>query len=104
MPLLDFNCILLQLRAARYEVYDIFFSLSAGERMRLISWDRDLARERELRRQVAFSVLANYFLFIDFPWRGMGWMVFHIFLHDRYKIYVSIVENNLWSVMICYSN
>lgn len=45
----------LQLRAARYEVYDIFFSLSAGERMRLISWDRDLARERELRRQVAFS-------------------------------------------------
>ncbi|XP_071359503.1 uncharacterized protein cp110 [Trachinotus anak] len=41
----------LQLRAARYEVYDIFFSLSAGERMQLISWDRELARERELRRQ-----------------------------------------------------
>ncbi|XP_041838774.1 uncharacterized protein si:ch73-100l22.3 isoform X2 [Melanotaenia boesemani] len=41
----------LQLRAARYEVYDIFFSLSAGERMRLISWDRELVRERELRRQ-----------------------------------------------------
>ncbi|XP_040001125.1 uncharacterized protein si:ch73-100l22.3 isoform X2 [Xiphias gladius] len=41
----------LQLRAARYEVYDIFFSLSAGERMQLIRWDRELARERELRRQ-----------------------------------------------------
>lgn len=41
----------LQLRAARYELYDIFFSLSAGERMQLISMDRDLARERELRRQ-----------------------------------------------------
>ncbi|XP_008278502.1 uncharacterized protein cp110 [Stegastes partitus] len=41
----------LQLRAARYEVYDIFFSLSAIERMQLISWDRELARERELRRQ-----------------------------------------------------
>ncbi|XP_075946624.1 uncharacterized protein cp110 [Anarhichas minor] len=41
----------LQLRAARYEVYDIFFSLSAGERMQLISWDRELAKERELRRQ-----------------------------------------------------
>ncbi|XP_029363204.1 uncharacterized protein cp110 isoform X2 [Echeneis naucrates] len=41
----------LQLRAARYEVYDIFFSLSAGERMQLISWDRELARERELKRQ-----------------------------------------------------
>uniref|UniRef100_UPI0037E82E46 centriolar coiled-coil protein of 110 kDa n=1 Tax=Semicossyphus pulcher TaxID=241346 RepID=UPI0037E82E46 len=41
----------LQLRAARYEVSDIFFSLSADERMQLISWDRELARERELRRQ-----------------------------------------------------
>lgn len=41
----------LQLRAARYEVYDIFFSLSARERMQLISWDRELARERALRRQ-----------------------------------------------------
>ncbi|XP_034751383.1 uncharacterized protein si:ch73-100l22.3 isoform X2 [Etheostoma cragini] len=41
----------LQLRAARYEVHDIFFSLSAGERMQLINWDRELARERELRRQ-----------------------------------------------------
>ncbi|XP_070782594.1 centriolar coiled-coil protein of 110 kDa [Enoplosus armatus] len=37
----------LQLRAARYEVNDIFFSLSAGERMQLISWDRELARERD---------------------------------------------------------
>ncbi|XP_010743293.3 uncharacterized protein cp110 [Larimichthys crocea] len=41
----------LQLRAARYEVNDIFFILSTGERMQLISWDRELARERELRRQ-----------------------------------------------------
>ncbi|KAM4603267.1 uncharacterized protein cp110 isoform 2-T2 [Polymixia lowei] len=41
----------LQLRSARYEVYDIFFSLPAGERMQLISWDRELTRERELRRQ-----------------------------------------------------
>lgn len=45
----------LQLRAAHYEVYDIFFSLSAGERMQLISCDRELARERELRRQVTFA-------------------------------------------------
>ncbi|XP_074554954.1 uncharacterized protein cp110 [Halichoeres trimaculatus] len=41
----------LQLRAARYEVNNIFFSLSARERMQLISWDRELTRERELRRQ-----------------------------------------------------
>lgn len=49
------NCFPLQLRAARYEVHDIFFSLSAGERMQLINWDRELARERELRRQVTLS-------------------------------------------------
>ncbi|KAL6110444.1 uncharacterized protein ACO6RY_19522 [Pungitius sinensis] len=41
----------LQLRAARYEVHDIFFSLSAVERMQLIRWDRKLAKEREQRRQ-----------------------------------------------------
>ncbi|KAM4751004.1 uncharacterized protein cp110 [Anableps anableps] len=41
----------LQLRAARYEVYDIFFSLSAREQMQLIRWDRELARERRLRWQ-----------------------------------------------------
>ncbi|XP_072240418.1 uncharacterized protein cp110 [Leuresthes tenuis] len=41
----------LQLRAARYEVYDVFFGLSARERMQLISWDRELTRDRELRRQ-----------------------------------------------------
>lgn len=41
----------LQLRATRYEIYDIFFSLSAAERMQLISMDRDLVRERELKRQ-----------------------------------------------------
>uniref|UniRef100_A0A1A7XX06 Centriolar coiled coil protein 110kDa n=1 Tax=Iconisemion striatum TaxID=60296 RepID=A0A1A7XX06_9TELE len=42
----------LQLRAAHYEVYDIFFSLSAREQMQLISWDRELARERRHRQQV----------------------------------------------------
>uniref|UniRef100_A0A672Y9L1 Centriolar coiled-coil protein 110 n=2 Tax=Sphaeramia orbicularis TaxID=375764 RepID=A0A672Y9L1_9TELE len=45
----------LQLRAARYEVYDIFFSLSDGERMQLISWDRELNRERALKRQSGFT-------------------------------------------------
>jgi len=49
------NCFPVQLRAARYEVHDIFFSLSAGERMELISWDRELAKKRALRRQVTAS-------------------------------------------------
>lgn len=45
----------LQLRAARYEVYDIFFTLSARERMQLISWDRELTRERMLKRQSGYA-------------------------------------------------
>ncbi|XP_013869472.1 uncharacterized protein cp110 [Austrofundulus limnaeus] len=45
----------LQLRAARYEVHDIFFSLSAGEQMQLISWDRGLVKDRELRQQNGHS-------------------------------------------------
>ncbi|XP_041696865.2 uncharacterized protein si:ch73-100l22.3 isoform X1 [Coregonus clupeaformis] len=41
----------LQLRSARYEVQDIFFCVSAGDRMQIISWDRQLAREREMKRK-----------------------------------------------------
>ncbi|XP_038817470.1 uncharacterized protein LOC120018369 isoform X2 [Salvelinus namaycush] len=40
----------LQLRSARYEFQDVF-CLSAGDRMQIISWDRQLARDREMRRQ-----------------------------------------------------
>ncbi|CAL9700649.1 unnamed protein product [Knipowitschia caucasica] len=43
----------LQLRAARYEIHDIFFSLSPREKMQLISIDRDLARERAFKQQNA---------------------------------------------------
>eukprot|EP00063_Salmo_salar_P064211 XP_014039046.1 PREDICTED: uncharacterized protein LOC106592221 isoform X2 [Salmo salar] len=41
----------LQLRSARYEVQDIF-CLSAGDRMQIISWDRQLARDREMKHKV----------------------------------------------------
>ncbi|XP_066503028.1 centriolar coiled-coil protein of 110 kDa isoform X2 [Hoplias malabaricus] len=41
----------LQLRAARYELHDLFFSLSPVDRMQVISWDRELAKERELKRK-----------------------------------------------------
>nr|XP_046190489.1 uncharacterized protein LOC124019152 isoform X2 [Oncorhynchus gorbuscha] len=44
----------LQLRSARYEVQDIF-CLSAGDRMQIISWDRQLARDREMRRKTGES-------------------------------------------------
>ncbi|XP_053713150.1 uncharacterized protein LOC128754506 isoform X2 [Synchiropus splendidus] len=40
-----------QLQALRYEVYDIFFSLSVEEKMQLISLDRELLREKQFRRQ-----------------------------------------------------
>ncbi|XP_029599341.1 uncharacterized protein LOC115181656 isoform X1 [Salmo trutta] len=40
----------LQLRSARYEVQDIF-CLSAGDRMQIISWDRQLARDREMKHK-----------------------------------------------------
>ncbi|XP_077381291.1 uncharacterized protein cp110 isoform X2 [Festucalex cinctus] len=42
----------LQLRTARYEMYDIFFSLSVAERMQLIILDRELTRVRVRRRQM----------------------------------------------------
>ncbi|KAK1798501.1 hypothetical protein P4O66_006789 [Electrophorus voltai] len=42
----------LQLRSTRYELHDLFFSLSPAERMQVISWDRQLTRERELRHKV----------------------------------------------------
>ncbi|XP_064180873.1 uncharacterized protein cp110 [Anguilla rostrata] len=41
--------VLLQLRSARYEIHDIFFCFSPTERVQLISWDRQLLRERELK-------------------------------------------------------
>ncbi|XP_072290542.1 uncharacterized protein [Eucyclogobius newberryi] len=40
-----------QLRDTRYKIHDIFSRLSSGERMRMISFDRELLREREFKRQ-----------------------------------------------------
>ncbi|XP_049575797.1 centriolar coiled-coil protein of 110 kDa [Syngnathus scovelli] len=45
----------LQLRAARYELYEVFFCLSVAERMHLISSDRELVKERGLRRQISHT-------------------------------------------------
>ncbi|XP_064857304.1 uncharacterized protein cp110 [Oncorhynchus nerka] len=48
----------LQLRSARYEVQDIF-CLSAGDRMQIISWDRQLARDRERKRKTGETGLTR---------------------------------------------
>ncbi|XP_053275002.1 uncharacterized protein si:ch73-100l22.3 [Pleuronectes platessa] len=55
----------LQLRAALYGVHDIFFVLSAGERMQYISLDRGLTRERELRRQSEDTVQPRQLSFLS---------------------------------------
>ncbi|KAK9966920.1 hypothetical protein ABG768_004001 [Culter alburnus] len=39
----------LQLRAARYELHEIFFSTSSCERMQMIRCDRELSRDRRLK-------------------------------------------------------
>ncbi|XP_051792194.1 uncharacterized protein LOC114664944 isoform X1 [Erpetoichthys calabaricus] len=44
--------VLLQLRSALYEFHDIFFTWSTAERMQIISHDRLLRRERELKQRV----------------------------------------------------
>ncbi|KAM9856940.1 uncharacterized protein cp110 [Aulostomus maculatus] len=49
--LLLWERVTLQLRAARYEIFDIFFCLPVGERMQLISRDRELVKERALRQR-----------------------------------------------------
>ncbi|KAM9461351.1 uncharacterized protein cp110 isoform 1-T1 [Clarias gariepinus] len=41
----------LQLRSARYELHNLFFRVRPAERMQVISWDRQLTRERELRHK-----------------------------------------------------
>ncbi|XP_053490883.1 uncharacterized protein si:ch73-100l22.3 isoform X2 [Ictalurus furcatus] len=46
----------LQLRSARYELHDLFFSVCPAERMQVISWDRQLTRDRELRRKESIEL------------------------------------------------
>ncbi|XP_041095808.1 centriolar coiled-coil protein of 110 kDa-like isoform X2 [Polyodon spathula] len=43
--------VLLQLRSALYEVHDIFFNLSASERMQIISHDRKLQKQRQFKQR-----------------------------------------------------
>ncbi|KAJ8001557.1 hypothetical protein DPEC_G00170720 [Dallia pectoralis] len=49
----------LQLRSALYEIQDIFFCLPPGERMKIISRDRQRIRERDLRRKAGQPLLTG---------------------------------------------
>lgn len=44
-----------QLRAALYDIYDIFFVMPLGERLALLQQDRELRAERKLREMVPDS-------------------------------------------------
>ncbi|KAG9461041.1 hypothetical protein GDO78_018350, partial [Eleutherodactylus coqui] len=39
-----------QLRAAQYEIHDIFFAMDVAERMNILAHDRELRREKMLRQ------------------------------------------------------
>lgn len=66
---------LFQLRAALFDIHDIFFTMTLEERLSLLQQDRDLRSERKLREMVTINtfgfnlrrfclvlILGNYFL------------------------------------------
>lgn len=44
-----------QLRAALYDIHDVFFVLTSNERMQILSQDREIRKEKQLRQMVTFS-------------------------------------------------
>ena len=48
-------CPLSQLRAARYDIHDIFFEMPLEERLALLQLDREVRAERKLREMVTSS-------------------------------------------------
>lgn len=45
-------CFTPQLRAALYDIHDVFFALPLGDRLALLQQDRELRAERKLREMV----------------------------------------------------
>lgn len=52
----------LQLRAALFDIHDIFFTMPLEERFYLLQQDRDLRTERKLREMVLMWSTCIYFL------------------------------------------
>jgi len=52
MALNMFYMLLLQLRAALFDIHDIFFTMTLEERLFLLQQDRELRAERKLREMV----------------------------------------------------
>lgn len=47
-----------QLRAALYDIYDIFFEMPLGDRLALLQQDRELRAERKLRDMVTLKYIS----------------------------------------------
>lgn len=43
-----------QLRAALYDIYDIFFTMEVSERMNILRHDREVRKEKMLRQMVCY--------------------------------------------------
>lgn len=56
----------LQLRAALFDIHDIFFTMPLEERLYLLQHDRDLRTERKLREMVLMWSTCIYFLIWKF--------------------------------------
>lgn len=48
----DSVCFILQLRAALYDIHDIFFKMDITERMNILRHDREVRKEKMLRQLV----------------------------------------------------
>lgn len=62
------SCFVPQLRAALYDIHDIFFEMPLGDRLALLQQERELRAERKLRDMVN----RKYHKFCPAPENGNG--------------------------------
>lgn len=60
---------LFQLRAALFDIHDIFFTMTLEERLSLLQQDRDLRSERKLREMVTINTFGFIFIGLFFNLR-----------------------------------
>lgn len=64
-----FCMFLFQLRAALFDIHDIFFTMTLEERLSLLHQDRDLRSERKLREMVTINAF----------WLHLHWFISFLF-------------------------
>ncbi len=84
----NWNLFLFQLRAALFDIHDIFFSMTLEERLSLLQQDRELRTERKLREMVTGRTDLRFaFMFIG--WLlilGHCWSVCFLPILEKYKV------------------